>query len=192
MSINRECLVREIERALTAAASSRDASQKCDQLKLELREAPDRVGRPRLVATAKEARNRALRVVDDPVPKAEPARRTLVQVIERDVESAITAKERELVRQRMADLRGSCSDVLGYSDVHRVDRIHFPRSPEVRTPYTDQKQAEATVQRGYRATDPDESIDLNADIRQLAELVAIDKCSRADGIGAGTLREFRD
>jgi molecular chaperone DnaK len=192
MSVERERLVQDIERALVAAAGDPDAAQKCEQRTLELRKALDRIEDavewPRLVAEANKVRDGARGIVNDPDYKAKPADRSLVQVIERDLETAVAAQDRELVRQRIGELRAACADVLISSDVYWIGRFQFLSGPKGKALLTDQKQAAAFIQQGQRAINNNDLPALQAAVRQLEELLPIEERASAGGFEGGTQR----
>ncbi len=171
--IEREQMLWEVEGALEAAASDRDAADKCRNRLLDLMTAVDEMEDatewPALVAQAVAEIETERKLVETEEFEATDQEKQAFQRLVREVREAIDARQPDLLRRRIDEL-----DTLGFLIIERRPEwwsIQLDRMAEKRDQMSDGAAADLAISSGRRALDERDTPALKTAVRNLARLL---------------------
>lgn len=174
--IDSERMLYEIETSLAAAASDRDAADKCHSRLLSLAAAIDEIEDalewPTLVSSAEETLDSTRRVVASPELDTRPEERTALATLERELQQAIAARDADHLRQTASDLSELRARIVFRDPRWWVGA--FQDMEEKLDEMSEPHQARSYLTLGRRAMNDNDLEALKSSVRQLAALLPAD------------------
>jgi molecular chaperone DnaK len=170
--IDAERMVFQVEGSLAAASDDPDAAQKArnrlGDLRAALDQAEDAVEWPAMVAEAGRMTSAAREVLKE---HGEPGDIRSIEGHEAEIEAAIHAKDPDILRRRLDELRGTVFKILDRKGIMQV--MWFRELAGMISQMRDRSLAEQLVARGRRAMESNDVDGIRAVNRQLAGLLPV-------------------
>jgi molecular chaperone DnaK len=187
--IERERMEHDLDTALAASGADPDAADKCRQrlrdLKVAVDEVEDALEWPALLAEGEEERRKLREVVGQHGSSGD---RQQMANLERETERAIAARDPDLLRRKLNEIRGLLFRVYQERPEFWIGLLHFIR--ERRSSMDNPALAEQLFSRAQRAIDGNDLAGLKAVVRQLMALLPPDQQQKLSGYGGGTVKSF--
>jgi len=183
--IEKETMLQEIDGSLAAATSDRDAADKCQNRLLDLKTALDEAEAflewPSTVAEAEKTLVSLRLLVEG---SGSPEQKESMKVMEQNVRKAIAARDPDLLRVGMEQLKALAGSIVAESPQLLV--MMFEAITAMRNQMTDPAQADNWIAQGRRAISANDTPALQSAIGQLQRLLPPAKRQEFDARFAGT------